>query len=498
MKNMNPALIRNVVCVLSFSFLFCSTQREKSVKPLKTDIDARLLITELERNLPELMHQAMIPGLSIAVVRDSSILWQQGFGVKNVDNQELVTAQTVFEAASLSKPVFAYAVLKMVERGELVLDQPLVNYVSESYLQEKFLGEEITDTRFRKITTHRVLTHTAGFPNWRGRQALTIQFEPGEKFSYSGEGFGLLQRVVEKITGLSLNEFMQREVFTPLEMRNSSYVWRDDYEQNAATPHNLLRKVAKKGKPKQGHGAATLHTTAEDFAKFMLALMNSYGLRESTIDSMLTPQIIVAPEESTAVFWGLGIGLEETPHGTAFWHWGDNYNFRCFALGFKTPRIGFVYFTNSYFGLTIRKNIVDLALGGEHPVLTSSLVADYGEVEAPGIPFLRTLVEQGIDSALAIFQELSQQSVPQEILPEPVMNGLGYELLRSEQVREAIEIFKLNVTLFPESSNVYDSLGEAYLKNGDKALAISNYEKSLELNPDNTNAVEQLKKIRGK
>lgn len=106
-------------------------------------------------------------------------------------------------------------------------------------------------------------------------------------------------------------------------------------------------------------------------------------------------------------------------------------------------------------------------------------------------------MQKGIDSALQQYRELKRTKAANYDFSEPVLNTLGYDLLRNKKVKEAIEIFKLNVEMFPQSSNVYDSLGDAYMRNGDKELAIKNYEKSLELDPQNKGAVEMLKKLRG-
>jgi len=484
-----------------FSFLLTGCVKKKTEDPitkLKTDITAEELIFTLENNIPKIMKKSMIPGLSIAVIRDGSIFWNKGFGVKNRESEEPVTDETIFEAASFSKPVYAYAAMKLVERCELDLNVPLIEYVSGEYIKENFLGREIDDDRFRKITARKVMTHSSGLPNWRGRNPLKINFEPGEKFSYSGEGFGYLQRVIEKITGLSLNDFMKKEVFDPLGMSSSSYVWQESYDKQTAYPHNMMGEIGRKGKPKQGHAAATLHTTASDFAKYMKAIMNHTGLQQGTIDSMLSPQIVVDPETTKDVVWGLGIGLQKTPHGIAFWHWGDNMTFRCFFVGFPEQKIGLVYFTNSFFGLAARKQIVDLAIGGEHPVLNSPLLNSYGHIDFPGMEFTRTLVNEGIDAAIQKYYHLRDSLTAQEIMEEYAMNSIGYVFMRKKQYEKAIKIFKLNVEAYPDAFNVYDSLGEAYMEKGDKELAIQNYEKSIELNPDNENGKKMLEKLKSK
>jgi len=489
-----------LLIVTIFMMLNCLSEKKSDMlKELKIIVEKDTLISQLESGIPQIMEKAMIPGLSIAVIRDGELLWTKGFGVKNSETNEPVTDETVYEAASLSKPVYSYAVLKLVERGELELDKPLIDYVSDEYIEENYLGRKIDDERFRKITARMVLTHSPGFPNWRGRDSLKINFEPGEKFSYSGEGFGYLQRVVEKISGLSLNDFMKKEVFEPLEMTSSSYVWQDSYEENTSYPHDMMGEVGRKGKPRGGgHAAASLHTTATDFARYMMAIMNHTGLQHSTIDSILTPQIVVDPEETQDVLWGLGVGLEKTPHGIAYWHWGDNMTFRCFFVAFPQQKIGVVYFTNSFFGLAIRKQIVDLAIGGEHPVLNSNLLSDYGDVDSPGMEFTRTLVKSGLDAAIESYYQMRDTLSAKEIMEEYAMNGIGYSFMRKKQYEDAIKIFKLNVEAYPDAYNVYDSLGEAYMENGDTELAIKNYEKSLELNPDNENGKRMLEKLRMK
>ncbi len=474
------------------------TQEELNDHPaaLKTDIDESALISQLENSVPSIMEKAMIPGLSIAVIRNGSLLWTKGFGVKSRETGSPVTGKTIFEAASFSKPVFAYAVMRLVERGVLDLDKPLMEYVSDEFIEKNFLRGKIEDDRFRKITARMVLSHTSGFPNWRRDKPLSIGFEPGEKFSYSGEGFGFLQKIVEEITGIPLVEFMQAEVFDPLEMEGSSYVWREDYNERTSSPHDMMGKAGGKRKPKQAHVAATLHTTASDYAKFIMAIMNRTGLQPPTADAMLKPQVVVDPEETQDVTWGLGIGLEETPHGRAYWHWGDNMMFRCFFIAFPEQKTGVVYFTNSFFGLSVRRQIVEQAIGGIHPVLDSRILAGYGDADSTQIEFTRTLIHDGIDAAVARYHQLKETRPAADILEENTMNSIGYAYMQKKQYADAVKIFKLNVDAFPDSSNVYDSLGEAHAENGDIEPAILNYEKSIELDPDNKAGAEKLEKLR--
>ena len=165
-----------------------------------------------------LMWRAGVPGLSIAVIRDGKTAWIGYLGLRSEATEKPVTRSTVFNVGSLSKPVFAYGVLKLVDAGKLKLDEPLAPYLPKEFVEG--------DPRFKQITARFVLSHRTGFPNWPGDgQPLTIHFTPGEKFSYSGAGMVFLQKAVEKITGKPLNDYMQEAVFGPLGMKHSSYVW---------------------------------------------------------------------------------------------------------------------------------------------------------------------------------------------------------------------------------------------------------------------------------
>jgi CubicO group peptidase (beta-lactamase class C family) len=192
----------------------------------------------MERDIPELMRKDGIPGLTIGVIREGKMAWVHGFGVKEINGGQAVTTETIFEAASLSKPVFAYGVLKLVEQGKLGLDVPLTTYLPKPY---------VDDARLEKITARIVLSHRTGFPNWRDGDSLPIYFTPGERFSYSGEGYVYLQRVVEKITAKPLNEYMKEAVFVPLGMTSSSYVWRAEFDALTATGHDDDGKPEKSG-----------------------------------------------------------------------------------------------------------------------------------------------------------------------------------------------------------------------------------------------------------
>jgi len=326
-------------------------------------------ILQLEKDVPELMKKDGVPGLAMAVIRDGKTTWVHGFGIKEATTGQPVTVETVFEAASLSKPVFAYGVLKLVEQGKLGLDVPLTTYLPKPYIA----GDE----RLVKITARIVLSHRTGFPNWRGDDGLLpIYFTPGERFSYSGEGYIYLQRVVEQITGKPLNEYMTEAVFTPLGMTSSSYVWRPDFDALTATGHDSGGKPTELWKPKEAGAASTLNTTVKDYALFVEAVLNGKGLKPATLREMETPQIALDPEcricikrepkqLSKNLFWGLGWGIQRKDGSDVLWHWGDNGSFKCFVMADPKKKSGVVMFANSENGLVLAQPVIDEAMGTE-------------------------------------------------------------------------------------------------------------------------------------
>lgn len=481
-----------LVCLLFVSGLGSSraVARQKASALNRPD---KATLVRLDKSLPDLMAKGAVPGLSIALIRDRTTYWVHGFGVRDAKSGQPVTEETIFEAASLSKPVFAYGVLKLVDQGKLDLDTPLTRYLSPPYIEG--------DDRLEKITARYVLSHRTGFPNWRGDgNALTIRFTPGERFSYSGEGFVYLERVIEKVTGRALNDYMAEAVFVPLRMKSSSYVWRDDYDRRTATGHDGDGQTLEKFRPKEANAAASLHTTAADYALFVDAVMKGTGLKPKTVREMETPQIAVDPEctnctdrapkeLSRNVFWGLGWGIQETEQGESLWHWGDNGAFKCFVVFYPKRKIGMVLFTNSENGLSIAQAVEAEALGGDQPAFTW---IKYDRYDSEAVRFARAVRENGAGPAIDEFRP----ALLRGDISEGFINSTGYRLMGQNKLADAIRIFQLNVALYPRSWNVYDSLGEAYMNQGDKELAIENYEKSLELNPQNTKGAATLQKLK--
>ncbi|MBI3409121.1 MAG: serine hydrolase [Planctomycetes bacterium] len=474
--------------------------QEGKATPLRADDEKEKIIARIERAVPRLLSEGEVPGLSVALIHKGELAWHHGFGVKNAKTKEPVGDDTVFEAASLSKPIFAYLVMLLVDAGLIDLDVPLQKYLPGNY----DVGD---DARLGKITARHVLSHTPGFPNWRtSTKSLKIHFTPGERFSYSGEGFVYLTKVVEHVTGEKLNDLLNKKVIEPLQMTDSSFIWRDSYDKQHSHRHNVLSNPTPWYKSDTPNAAYSLHTTARDYGRFLAAVIKGTGLKAETRRNMLTPQIKVsasgtnntehAPENlSRSLSWGLGWGLQTNGDGTAFWHWGDNGDTKSFVVVYDKQQLGLVVFTNSANGMSIIPEIVDEAIGGEQQ---SPSWLKYEPYNSPGKILFKKILANGADAALKDYRQWRKGRPAAETADEGQMNRLGYNLMTAKRLKDAIEVFKLNVEDYPKSANVWDSLGEAYMKDGNKELAILNYERSLELDPANSGAVEALKKLKAK
>ncbi|MET0466708.1 MAG: serine hydrolase [Chitinophagaceae bacterium] len=444
-------------------------------------------IDSLEIHFPAWMNAADIPGLQAVLIHQEKIEWIKGFGVASAETKVPVDEHTLFEAASLSKVVTAYGALKLVDEGKLDLDKPLNAYLGNNY----DIGN---DPRIEMITARRVLSHSAGFPNWRSANAKTlpIEFNPGERFSYSGEGFVYLSKVMEKLSGKDFETYIHDAVFVPLSMNNSYFSWQDTFAYRHVFRHDWQGLRSARWEEKGFNAAASLHTSAGDYAKFIIALLNGKGLKRKTREEMFTPQIRVDQQAFPELYWGLGVGLEIEGKRKNFWHWGDQGDSKCYMKAYLDTKNAFLYFTNSANGLAIADRILEEATGGATPALAW---LNYERFNPAVKQLIQTAIGQGAQTALEQYRQNLAQKLIQQI-PEVSMNGIGYKLLRLNKTDDAVLVFEQNTKDHPSSGNTWDSLAEAYDKKGNKELAIKYYQQSLDLDPGNTNAVQQIKRLR--
>jgi CubicO group peptidase (beta-lactamase class C family) len=313
------------------------------------------------------MSDASVPGASVALIGDGSIVWRRAFGVRDRDSRVPVDVDTVFEAASTSKPVFAYAVMKLRERGVIDLDTPLTTYTTTRFVPG--------DPRLDRLTARHVLTHTTGLPNWRSDgEPLQFAFTPGERWGYSGEGFHYLQSVVTRLTGSrtspsdcgrfeldyeacaeepGIEAYMQGNILRPFGMTSSGYFWSPAMEAHVARGHDehgvpstMDRKPSAPAVARYGM-AGGLCTTPTDYARFLIEVVDpkppdDYRLTRESHSEMLRPQVRHSPTSS----WALGWQVEHTASGDVIRHGGGNPGYSCFVAGFPARKTGYVIMTN--------------------------------------------------------------------------------------------------------------------------------------------------------
>jgi CubicO group peptidase (beta-lactamase class C family) len=355
---------------------------------------------DLLRHLPRLLELASVPGLALAVV-DRGRVWKRGFGRAIQEPAQPVSEETVFEAASLGKPVFACGVLRLVDAGVLDLDRPLYDYLPLP---------DANNPRMKRVTPRQVLSHTSGLANWRQRPSpLEPATEPGKQFSYSGEAYFYLQRIVEALSGKPFGRFMREQVLDPLDMKQSSFAWEPEFELRMAAGYDghgnrldVQSAIGRRalaisrdwGKPLNEwryedsaravplvnpqwpvlplymvpNAAASLLTTVSDYARFLthvVAQPPAQGLKlaPTTRAAMVTPQV----QLNSALSWGLGWGIQRDEHGEVLWHWGANNSFRNFVIADPHNARAIVVFTNSENGPRIYERVIVAITGHDHP-----------------------------------------------------------------------------------------------------------------------------------
>jgi len=323
----------------------------------------RAKLAQLEGLIADLMGEAVVPGVAIALVKDGSVVWNRAFGVRDADSRQQVDERTVFAAASVSKTVFAYAVLQLCDRGVLTLDTPLTRYTPDRILEG--------DPRLDLITARHVLSHTSGLPNFRsGAAPLRIHFTPGERFQYSGEGYWYLQSIITHLTGrvdpeqcadyeagmrqcaTDIDSYLRANVLTPCHMPSSGYVGNSILERHAARGHDSTGRPFPGGQSSAidaGRYAAMggLRTTALDYAAFLSEVLEprtapSFRLAVPTRQEMLRPQVHVEGPKS----WALGWESNDTPGGRLFQHQGGQAGAQAFTAASLERRSGYVILTN--------------------------------------------------------------------------------------------------------------------------------------------------------
>lgn len=490
-----------------------SAQAQAQQAPLLTPETVMLTIDmapgepPLVVTLAELMQAFRVPGMSVAVVKDNRIAFSAGFGVTEAGGATAVTPATLFQAASISKPVTAMGALWLVERGKLSLDADVNTLLKGWKLPESPLAAT------RKVTLRRLMSHNAGL-NVHGfagyaqgmavpgieqildgkppanSPAVRVTVEPGTQCLYSGGGVTIEGLMIREAADQSFEDFMAARVLRPAGMTSSSFA--------QALPPELAARAASGTGP---DGAVTpgkwhvypelapdgLWTTAEDLARLGIEVSLSregkanHVLSQAMTREMLTPHCPDDPGKPGGI--GLGFGVGYGDHPGQFRHNGANEGFQALMFMDADKGWGIALLGNSDSFSAIYERIMKVvgdAQGWQYPA----------RAPRAGDLLLVVAARRGVDAALAHYDRTRNGKDDPSIL-----NLLGYRLLRQNQIADALRVFERNAALYPGDANAWDSLGEGHARAGNREAAIRDYRRSLALDPNNANAKRQLEKL---
>lgn len=324
-------------------------QGTKIKKTIKNLVGKEIPTDAIEAFIANQMLAHDVPGLSLALINDGEVVYHLVRGYADIDKNKNVTKRTIFEGASLSKPLFAYFIMSFVEEGKIDLDKPLYEYLPYEDIAD--------DERYKKITARMVLSHTTGFPNWRADHEggkLFISFEPGSAFQYSGEGYQYLAKVLAHVLGTDdagLESVYQDRVARPLKLKYTKYLQDSRNMKNKAQGYKDGKTVEEDDDPKKFGSAFSIHSEALDFSKWLLALMKKEGLSEESFNELFKTQFVLPdghPQKQLGITdWTLGFAKANMPFGSAFGHGGNNPGYASIFIIAPEVKWGYVMFTNA-------------------------------------------------------------------------------------------------------------------------------------------------------
>ena len=433
---------------------------------------------------------------AVLVAGESGVIHKKGYGYANFEWQIPNTPDVRFRLGSITKQFTSMVIMQLVAEGKLELDDRITTHLSD---YRKDTGD--------RITIAHLLNHTSGIPSYTGlpgffanesRDPYTpadfvrkwasgdLEFEPGLKWAYNNSGYFLLGAIIEKVTGKTYAEALQERIFDPLGMKASGYDLSAPLIPKRASGYALAG-----GKYVNApyldmtipYAAGSLYSTVEDLYLWDRALYTEKLLKEDLKKQMFTPGL---------QDYGFGWSIRKTKLDDdkteldVIRHNGGIHGFSTVLVRVPKRKELVVLLDNTSRGDTLdglAASILSILHGVEPRQPRKSLVEELQSVEGNGA------------AIVARYRELRRQKPDQYDFRERELNTLGYQLLQTGRAADAIEVFKLNVEMFPQSGNVYDSLGESYAMAGNKELALANYRKSLELDPKNANAREFIQRL---
>jgi CubicO group peptidase (beta-lactamase class C family) len=334
---------------------------------------------QIDATVTRLMAAAEVTGAGITIFNGGKVAYSKAYGFRDKEAKLPMTEDSVVTAASFTKVAFGYLVMQLAGEGKIDLAKPIQDYLPKPLPEYPAYRDLAADPRYRKITAAMLLSHTAGFPNFRWLNEdhkLNINFEPGSRYGYSGEGIELLQLVVETVTRKPLDELMRGRVFGPLGMSRTTMVTDSRFAGEMANGYDEYGRSLGPEHHNNADAAGSMQTTLRDFTRFLEAVMEGRGLTPAIRERMLSPQIRITSKhefpslenipthdnDAIRLSYGLGWGLYWSPRGKAFFKEGHADGFRNYAVVFDASKDGIVIMTNSANGEGIFQELLEALL----------------------------------------------------------------------------------------------------------------------------------------
>lgn len=335
---------------------------------------------DVDKSIEALRRADSVPGIAVALIRDGKIVYLQAFGERRLSPALPLTCQTAMRAASLTKAMFGYVVMQLVDERRVDLDRSIAEYLPKPLPEYAQYADLAGDARWRKLTFRILLDHSTGFANYRSFEndkKLRFHWDPGTRYGYSGEGINLAQFVLEQGLHLDLEREFRKRVFNRFHMTRSSLVWEPKFGDNATVGYTPDGRSVLYDRSTRPHAASSLITTASDWSKFLAAVARGDGLTPASKAEMIRLQIpihtatqfptLIAKQSSkySAIHlgYGLGWGVFKTPFGQAFFKEGHDDGVANYAMCVQPRRACILLMSNSDHAEGIFKPLVDLLMG---------------------------------------------------------------------------------------------------------------------------------------
>lgn len=367
------------ICVFALSLWLPAQEIEK--------LDGtRIAVSEAETFAQKTLMESKVTGAQIAILNSGQLVWSFAFGLRRREPPLPMRTDTNIWAASITKGVFATYAMTLVEKGMISLDVPLAEQLTKSLTAYEAYRDTglllVQDSRWAKITPRMLLAHTSGLANFsflEPDKKMRLQFEPGTRYRYSGEGINLVQLLVEEKTGQKLDKLMNDTIFEPLGMTRTGMIFREEFAKNVADRYGIEEQFLAQTRRFPARAAGSMATTVEDLARFAAGLLGGKILKPASRAEMLKPFLQIRtlhqfaltadePEGEEAAKVGLAYGagwglLTRTPFGSAFFKEGHGDGAQTYMICFERRGHCMILLTNSDNGELAFRPLMDKLLG---------------------------------------------------------------------------------------------------------------------------------------